>query len=98
MLLTFHIPGPLRVFADGVSHVEIDVRSSNDPIATVREALNTLGQRHPGIRYRILTEQGNVREHINVFVGEESIRFTGGLDTPLPKNCEIFIIPAVSGG
>ena len=98
MPLIFHIPGPLRMFADGESHVEIDSTSSKDPSTTVREALDTLGRLHPGIRFRILTEQGNVREHINIFVGEESIRYTGGLDTPLPENGEVFIIPAVSGG
>ena len=45
-----------------------------------------------------MTEQGEVRQHVNVFVGVESIRFTGGLDTPLEDGCELSIVPAVSGG
>jgi molybdopterin synthase sulfur carrier subunit len=39
-----------------------------------------------------------VRPHVNVFVGTESIRFTGGLNTPVPDGAEIWIVPAVSGG
>jgi len=44
------------------------------------------------------TEQGQVREHINVFVGNEDVRYTGGLQTPIPDGAEITIIPAISGG
>jgi molybdopterin converting factor small subunit len=50
------------------------------------------------VRDRILTEQGEVRPHVNVFVGDQSIRDTGGLATPVPDGAEIAIIPAVSGG
>jgi molybdopterin converting factor small subunit len=53
---------------------------------------------YPGIRDRVATEQGLVREHINIFVGEENIRYTGGLATPVPSGAEISIVPAVSGG
>jgi molybdopterin converting factor small subunit len=45
-----------------------------------------------------VTEQGQVREHINVFVGAENVRYTGGLQTPIPDSAEISIIPAISGG
>ena len=97
MLLTFYIPGPMRNFTKGESRVEVHVGDDGSPL-TLRGALLALWERYPGIRYRVLTEQGEVREHLNIFVGEESIRFTGGLDTPLRKGCEISIIPAVSGG
>ncbi len=43
---------------------------------------------YPGVRDRIVTEQGQVREHINIFIGNENVRYTG----------EISIVPAVSGG
>ncbi len=46
----------------------------------------------------VLTEQGELRPHVNVFVGAESIRVTGGLATPLGEKAEIWILPAVSGG
>jgi molybdopterin converting factor small subunit len=45
-----------------------------------------------------MTEAGAVREHVNIFVRDESIKFTGGLSTDLTDNCEISIIPAISGG
>ena len=44
------------------------------------------------------TEQGQVREHINVFIGDENARYTGGLMSPVAAGSEITILPAVSGG
>ena len=93
MPVTFHIPGPLRVFTGAKSQVEIEPSSEN-----LRSALEVLWESYPALRHRILNEQGSVRDHVNIFVGEESIRHTAGLDTPLPDGCEISIIPAVSGG
>ncbi len=69
-----------------------------DSPATVNEALAALWAMHPPLRDRIVTEQGQVRQHINVFVGNDCIRYTGGLATPLPEGAEISIVPAVSGG
>ena len=53
---------------------------------------------HPGVSERVLDERGQVRPHINIFVGEDNIRDTSGLATRLPKDCEVAILPAVSGG
>jgi molybdopterin converting factor small subunit len=88
-----HIPGYVREFTGGLRRVAL----SGAP-ATVGEALDSLWALHPGVRDRVVTEQGEVRQHVNVFVGSESIRFTGGLATPLPGDAEISIVPAVSGG
>ena len=66
--------------------------------ATVSDALERLWQTHPALRDRILDEQGEVRQHINIFVGEEAIRFADGLATKVPDGTEIMIVPAVSGG
>ena len=93
MPVTFHIPGALREFTAGRSTVEI----AQSP-ATLAEALSALWTLHPGVRDRIATEQGQVREHINIFVGDENMRYTGGLATPVRAGCEISIVPAVSGG
>lgn len=93
MSVTVHIPGPLRAYAGG--HSQILVEGS---YSTLREALAALWQMHPGLRDRVVTEEGNVREHVNLFVGNESIRYTGGLATPLFTSAEISIIPAISGG
>ena len=62
------------------------------------EALRALAAVHPGLRDRVMNERGELRPHVNVFVGRESIRFSGGLQTPLPEGAEVFILPAVSGG
>jgi molybdopterin converting factor small subunit len=50
------------------------------------------------MRERVLDEQGEVRLHVNVFVGDTSIRETGRLETPLRDGDDVHIIPAVSGG
>jgi sulfur-carrier protein len=89
----FYIPGALREFAGGRSQIEID-----HPAATLNSALSALWIVCPGVRDRILTEQGEVRRHINIFVGEENIRYTGGLATPVSAQSVISIVPAVSGG
>jgi molybdopterin converting factor small subunit len=91
--LTFHIPGALREFTAGRSKVEIE----HSP-ATLADALAALWTLYPGVRDRIATEQGQVREHINIFIGEENVRYTGGLGSPVPPGSEISIVPAVSGG
>jgi len=88
-----HIPGYLRQFTDGRDRVPLDATP-----ATVGDALAALWDAHPGVRDRIVTETGQVRPHVNVFVGDESIRYTGGLATPVADRDEISIIPAVSGG
>ena len=93
MPVTFQIPGPLRAFAAGRAQVRIDGAPP-----TLREALDILWTAHPGLRDRVLTEEGEIREHVNVFVGNESVRYSGGLATPVPEQAEISIIPAISGG
>jgi molybdopterin synthase sulfur carrier subunit len=93
MAITFHIPGALREFTAGRSTVEIDVAPT-----TLIEALSALCTLYPGVRDRIATEQGQVREHVNIFIGNENARYTGGLASPVPAGSEISIVPAVSGG
>jgi sulfur-carrier protein len=93
MGVVIHIPGYLRQFTEGRARVEL---SAVPP--TAGEVLAQLWQIHPGVRDRLVTETGEVRPHVNVFVGDESIRFTGGLATPVADGGEISIVPAVSGG
>jgi len=93
MPITFHIPGALREFTAGRSIVEI----KSSP-ATLAEALLALWTLYPGVRDRVATEQGQVREHINIFIGNENSRYTGGLASPVTSGTEISIVPAVSGG
>jgi molybdopterin converting factor small subunit len=64
----------------------------------LRDALDALFAVHPGLRDRILTERGEIREHVNVFVGNTVARAAGGLATPITDGVEISILPAISGG
>jgi molybdopterin synthase sulfur carrier subunit len=89
----FHIPGALREFAGGRSKVEVE-----HPPATLNQALSALWTLCPGVRDRVVTEQGEVRPYINIFVGDENIRYTGGLATQVTAESVISIVPAVSGG
>lgn len=66
--------------------------------ATVRDVLTALGTRWPGIRDRILTEQGEVRPHVNLFLGEENIRYLGGLEAAVKADETMVVVPSVSGG
>jgi molybdopterin converting factor small subunit len=91
--VTIHLPGPLRPYAAGAGRVVLEATP-----ATVAEAIAALGARHPGVRDRVLDEQGRVRPHVNVFVGSDSIRETDGLATPLSDGAELHILAAVSGG
>jgi molybdopterin synthase sulfur carrier subunit len=91
--LTFHLSGALRVFADGRDRIELAASA-----ATVAEALEALWAAFPALRDRVATETGEIREHVNVFVGQENIRYTGGLATPVEPEAEISIFPAISGG
>jgi len=93
MPVRFFVPGPLREFAGGRSQVEV----AGSP-RTLAEALRTLEETYPGIVRRVLDERGEVRPHVNLFVGEDCVRFGDGLSTPLADGCEIAILPAVSGG
>jgi molybdopterin converting factor small subunit len=93
MPITFHVTMALRSLTGG--REEIQIRASP---TTVGEALQALWTIYPGLRDRVATEQGEIREHVNVFVGDENVRFTGGLATLVPDGAEISIFHAVSGG
>jgi len=93
MQVTFHIPGALREFTGGKSSVKVDLFGS-----TVADTLEALWVSYPAVRDRVVNEQGQVRQHINIFLGKENIRYTGGLTTPVNSGAEISIVPAVSGG
>lgn len=93
MPLVFVMPGALREFSAGRGEVRIDGTPR-----TVADALSLLWAQCPGARDRVLTERGEVRMHINIFVDGENIRYRGGLAAPAHATSEIVILPAVSGG
>lgn len=93
MPFVFVVPGPLREFSAGRPEVRVEEGASS-----IREALNLLWRECPGARDRVLTELGEVRPHVNVFVDGENVRYRGGLDSPIHDGAEIIIVPSVSGG
>jgi ThiS family. len=93
MPLVFVIPGPLREFAGNRGQIRVKGR-----VDTLSAALLLLWSECPGLRDRVLTEVGEVRQHVNIFVDGESIRYTGGLASPVRDGAEIVILPALSGG
>jgi sulfur-carrier protein len=93
MAYLFFIPGPLREYAGNRGEVRVDGRAQS-----VGDALSLLWAQYPGVRDRVITEVGDVRPHVNIFVDGESIRDSAGLGTVVRDGAEIFILPAVSGG
>ncbi len=57
-----------------------------------------LDTRHSGLRGRLVGEDGALHRFVNVYVDDEDVRFTGGLDTPVPDGATVTILPAVAGG
>ena len=92
-MITFQITGYLTDFTGGDAEIKVDAQP-----ATVGEALNELWNRHSGLRDRVLTEQGEVRQHVNIFVNSNAVRRDEVLDTSLDGMADICIMPAVSGG
>ncbi len=84
------IPAPLRTLTGGLDEVPATG-------GTVGEVIEDLEKRHPGVRERLLDEKG-VRRFINIYVGEEDVRFLEGLKTQLKAGDQISIVPAIAGG
>jgi len=90
MAVTIRIPTPLRTLTGGEDQINADG-------GTVGQVIENLEKRHPGIRDRLLDEKG-VRRFVNIYVGDEDIRFLDGLETKLKEGEEISIVPAIAGG
>ena len=87
----FRIPGPLRNLSGGEATVE--VQASN-----LRSAIEQLDARFPGFKGRLLDDDGQPRQFVNLFLNDEDVRLGKGLDSPLAEQDEIAIVPAVAGG
>ena len=85
------IPTPLRKLTDDQESIEIE---SN----TIGGAIEELEGKFPGIKERLVDEEGEIRRFVNVYVNEEDIRFLENQDTPLKEGDDISIIPAIAGG
>ena len=85
------IPTPLRKLTNDEEIVETAAEN-------VGAAIEDLETRYPGIKERLLDEDGEVRRFVNVYVNEEDIRFLDNKDTALKDGDELSIIPAIAGG
>ncbi len=84
------IPTPLRSLTGGNDEISADGR-------TVGELIDNIEKKHPGMRDRLLDEKG-VRRFVNIYIGEEDIRFLEGLKTELKNGDTVSIVPAIAGG
>jgi sulfur-carrier protein len=89
--VSVRIPTILRSLTGG----ESEVKASGD---TLRDVISDLDANYSGIAARILDDNGKIRRFVNVYVGDEDVRFTDGLDTPTPEGAQVSVIPAVAGG
>jgi sulfur-carrier protein len=95
MDVTVRVPAQLRDLVDGASTVAVRL-TARPP--TVGAALDALAETHPPLERRVRDERGNLRPHVNLFVGADNIRDRDGSATELIEGQELAIIPAVSGG
>jgi molybdopterin converting factor small subunit len=91
MAVTITIPTALRQYADGNPKMALDAD-------TVGGALHGLVERYHDLGRHLYNEQGKLRSFVNIYVGDEDIRYLDGEETPLRDNETVSIIPAIAGG
>jgi molybdopterin synthase sulfur carrier subunit len=91
MSVSVRIPTILRTYTGGESEVKAEG-------ATLAEVLDDLDANYSGIKGRILDESGELRRFVNVYVGNDDVRFLESLATATPDGTQISVIPAVAGG
>ncbi len=85
------IPTPLRQYTAGNQEVEVGGK-------TAGETLGNLTQEYPDLRQHLYTGDGRLRSFVNVYKGDEDIRYLDGTDTEVSENDELSIIPSIAGG
>ncbi|MCU1289074.1 MAG: molybdopterin and thiamine biosynthesis family dinucleotide-utilizing protein [Acidobacteria bacterium] len=91
MSVTIVIPTPLRQFAGGKSEVEVEA-------TTAGEALEKLTSEYADLRKHLYNDQNNLRNFVNVYVGDEDIRHLDGAETAVKDGETIMIVPSIAGG
>lgn len=91
MSVTVRVPTILRPLTGGASEVTVVG-------ATLAEVISALDADYAGFAERVLDDDGRVRRFVNVYVGDEDVRFADGLATPTPAGSVVSVIPAVAGG
>ena len=90
MAVEVRIPTILRTYTGGEKAVSADG-------STLAEIVESLEANHPGIKER-LVDNGDLRRFVNVYVNDEDVRFTGGLETKVDDGDQVVVLPAVAGG
>jgi sulfur-carrier protein len=91
MAIAVRIPTILRTYTAGEKQVEANGSS-------LASLIDDLDAKHPGLKGRLVTDDGSLHRFVNVYVNDEDVRFTGALDTGLSDGDEVTILPAVAGG
>ena len=91
MSVSVRIPTILRTYTGG----ESEVSAEGDTLSAV---LDDLDGNYSGIKGRILDEAGQLRRFVNVYVGNDDVRFLDALGTPTPAGAQVSVVPAVAGG
>ena len=89
--ITIEIPTPLRSFTDDQATVEVEG-------ATVREALKNLVAQYPDLESNLYTDAGELRQFVNIYAGDDDIRYLNGPDTALEDGTALSIVPSIAGG
>jgi molybdopterin converting factor small subunit len=90
-MVTVRVPTLLRRYTDGQATVQAHG-------GTIKDVFVSLEASHPGITSRLVDIDGGLHRFVNVFVGDDDVRYLEGLATHVEPGDEITIIPAVSGG
>ena len=85
------IPTPLRQYTGGNTELEVGG-------TTTGEALGNLASEHHDLKQHLYTGDGKLRSFVNVYKGDEDIRYLEGQDTEVAEGDEISIIPSIAGG
>ena len=91
MSVHVRVPTILRTYTGGESEVTAEG-------STLSEILDDLEASYSGIKARIVDDTGQLRRFVNVYVGNDDVRFLDGLDTATPDGAKVSVIPAVAGG
>jgi MoaD family protein len=91
MAVEVRVPGPLESVTGGKRVVTAEGE-------TVNAVLTTLGDSYPGLRERIIGDDGQVHRFVNIYLNDEDIRFLGGMNTAVKAGDVLAILPALAGG
>lgn len=89
--VTVHIPTPLRSMTDGAETVDVQG-------TTVRDAVDHLTEQHGELRKHLFTDEGSLRNFVNIYLDDEDIRYLEKEQTPLEEGQSLSIVPSIAGG